>query len=119
MVLGSVLGGLLGERWFTKVSRRALDAEIDLRERMEASSDRLAPVSDGRTEEPDGNGRRARTGNGARPKDADDADVIDVNALSKEELYHLAQEEDVPGRSQMSKEELAAALRKQRALQKH
>ena len=29
MLLGSVFGGLLGERWFTKVSRRALSAEVD------------------------------------------------------------------------------------------
>ena len=120
MLLGSVVGGLLGERWFTKVSRRALDAEVDLRERMEASNDRLAAVGDGRTERPDGNGHRARTGNGARRKAADDVDVIDVNGMSKEELYQLAQEEDIPGRSQMSKDELAAALKKNhRALQKH
>lgn len=48
MLLGSMLGGLLGGRWFTKVSRRALDAEVDLRERIEASDERMAPVGDGR-----------------------------------------------------------------------
>jgi Rho termination factor-like protein len=115
MLLGSVLGGLLGERWFTKVSRRALDAEIDLRERMEASNERLAPVGGA---EGDGNGHRARTGNGAR-KAASEADVIDVDEMNKEELYQLAQEQDIPGRSHMSKDELATALKKQGALQKH
>ncbi|MGH9008372.1 MAG: Rho termination factor N-terminal domain-containing protein [Acidimicrobiia bacterium] len=105
MLLGSVLGGMIGERWFTKVSRRALDAEIDLRERLEAADERLAPIDDGRTKG-EGNGHRART-----DKSTADADVIELDSLSKEELYHLAQEEDIPGRSQMSKEQLAAALR--------
>lgn len=110
MLLGSVLGGLIGERWFTRVSRRALDAEIDLRERLEARDDRLAPTG-ATTDAADGNGHRTRTGNGRR--DAHD-DVIDVDSMSKEELYQLAQEEDIPGRSQMSKDELATALKKQR-----
>ena len=114
MFLGSVLGGMLGERWFTKVSRRALDAEVDLRERMEASNERLAPVGDAPTEgDGDGNGHRVRTGNDARRSE----DAIDVDAMSKEELYELAQERDLPGRSHMTKEELAAAL-KQDPLQK-
>ena len=34
------------------------------------------------------------------------------NALSKEELYHRAQEAKVPGRSSMTKEELTEALQK-------
>ena len=121
MVLGSVVGGLLGERWFTRVSRGALDAEIDIRERLEASSERLAPIEDapiedgGRTK--DGNGHQTRTGSGNRGA----ADVTDFDSMSKEELYHRAQEQEIPGRSQMSKEELAAALKKQerRSLQKH
>ena len=98
MLLGSVFGGLLGERWFTKVSRRALDAEIDLRERMEASNERLAPVDDDAKQRT--NGEEQRT-NG------------DVDGLSREELYHRAQEQDIPGRSHMSKEELKEALQKQ------
>jgi len=97
MLLGSVIGGLLGERWFTKVSRRALSAEVDLRERMEASNEQLAPVDDGTTHRTNGN---ART-NG------------DVDELSKEELYHRAQEQDIPGRSQMTKDELKEALQNQ------
>ena len=118
MLLGSVLGGLLGGRWFTKVSRRALDAEIDLRERLEASNERLAPAGVGRTnvEETratgDGNGHRSRTANGTNEGARDD-DTIDVDAMSKEELYHRAQENDIPGRSHMSKEELADALKQQ------
>jgi hypothetical protein len=98
MLLGSVLGGMLGERWFTRVSRQAIDAEIDIRERMEATNERLAPTEDARHGD----------GNGHKP------DVVELDSLSKEELYHLAQEEDIPGRSQMSKEQLAAALREQR-----
>jgi len=97
MLLGSVLGGLLGERWFTKVSRRALDAEIDLRERMEASNDRLAPVDFG---------AESRTNGDVRTDG-------DVGGLSKDELYHRAQEQDIPGRSNMTKEELKEALQKQ------
>jgi len=108
MVLGSVLGGVLGEHWFTKVSRRALNAEVDLRDRLEASDERLAPIEE-RRPKGDGNGHRARTGNGRR-----DADVVDIDSLSKEELYQRAQEEDIPGRSQMNKDELAAALKKHR-----
>jgi hypothetical protein len=106
MLLGSFLGGMFGERWFTRVSRRALDAEVDLRERLEASDERLAPMEESRAKG-DGNGHRARTSNGRR-----EAEVVELDALSKDELYQLAQEEDIPGRSQMSKDELAAALRK-------
>jgi hypothetical protein len=110
MLLGSVLGGIIGERWFTGVSRRALDAEVDLRDRLEASNERLAPTVDtatrGDAAKGDGNGHRARH---------DDADL---DEMSKEELYQRAQERDIPGRSHMSKEELAAALKKQDALQK-
>jgi hypothetical protein len=103
VLLGSLIGGVMGERWFTKVTRRALDAEVDLRERMEASNERLAPVAAGRRT---GNGNG--NGHGGQTDEADDLDD-----LSKEELYHLAQEEDIPGRSQMTKDELKEALQKQ------
>jgi hypothetical protein len=33
--------------------------------------------------------------------------------MSREELYHRAQEQDIPGRSHMTKEELKEALQKQ------
>ena len=36
----------------------------------------------------------------------------DLEDLTKEELYHRAQDADIPGRSEMSKDELIAALRK-------
>jgi hypothetical protein len=87
MLLGSVLGGLLGERWFTRVSRRALAAEIDVRDRMVA------------------------TNNGHNTRPAAEAD--DMDELTKEELYQRAQEEDIPGRSHMTKNELKDALQKQ------
>jgi DNA end-binding protein Ku len=35
----------------------------------------------------------------------------DLEELTKEELYHRAQAADIPGRSEMSKDELIAALR--------
>jgi hypothetical protein len=101
MLLGSLLGGLLGERWYTKVSRKALDAEIDVRERQAA-----ATAGDGHRASTASNGNGNGNGNGRRR-----ADTLDE--LSKEELYQRAQEEDIPGRSQMSKDELKKALQKQ------
>jgi hypothetical protein len=79
MLAGSVVGGLAGERWYTRVSRRASPAEtgeIDVR----ATETRAAGLDD----------------------------------LTRVELYERAQEEDIPGRSQMSKDELKKALQKQR-----
>jgi hypothetical protein len=98
MLLGSLLGGMLGERWYTRTSRGALAAEVDVRDRMAAVSA--------------GNGHRARNGNGNGTDDTADADGID--GLTKDELYQRAQERDIPGRSQMSKEELKDALQEQR-----
>jgi hypothetical protein len=90
MFAGSILGALSGERWYTRISRRVLVAEaagagevVDVRERQ--------PVTN-RT-----------NGNGAD----------DLEELSRDELYQRAQEEDIPGRSQMNKEELKEALQKQ------
>ena len=101
MLLGSLVGGFLGERWFTKVSRRALEAEVDVRDRMAATNERLAPVVH--------NGQ-ARNGHD---------DGVDLESLTKEELYELAQELDIPGRSNMTKEELAKSVRKaMRALER-
>jgi hypothetical protein len=91
MLLGSVLGGMLGERWFTKVSRRALDAEIDLRDRMAAAN--------------------ARSGDNVRnDNEADSKAQLKVDEMSKEQLYELAQEQAIAGRSHMSKKELKEAL---------
>ena len=103
MFLGSVIGGFLGERWFTRVSRRALAAEVDIRERMVATNERTTPVA---AERRTGNGNGLRRGR--RAKKADQLDE-----LSKEELYQRAQEEEIPGRSQMTKDELKEALQKQ------
>ncbi|MEW6474926.1 MAG: hypothetical protein AB1679_21960 [Actinomycetota bacterium] len=116
MLLGSLVGGILGERWYTKVSRRAVEAEVDIRERMEATSERLAPIDEeARTRQrEDGTPIRQREvgndrGNGGR---ADRG--VDVDSMSKEELYEMAQERDIPGRSHMSKEELLQALKRER-----
>lgn len=136
MVLGSVLGGLLGERWFTTVSRRARDAELDLRERFERPLRRPAPagMTPPETSEVrsggDGDAHRTSAANGAGRDGAqpapstsvsepgDDDFDIDVDTMTKDELYQQAQELDIPGRSQMNKDELAAALKKQHSLSK-
>jgi hypothetical protein len=79
MFLGSVLGAVAGERWYTRISRRVLVAEageIDVREPHSHT-------------------------------------VVVADDLTKDELYHRAQELDIPGRSQMNKEELKEALQKQ------
>jgi hypothetical protein len=94
MLLGSLLGGVLGERWYTKVSRRALTAEVDLRDRRAAMAA--------------GNDQRARTDDDM----TDDVDT-DVEGMTKEELYQRAQDRDISGRSNMSKEELKDALQQQ------
>ena len=96
MLLGSLAGGVLGERWFTKVSRRALEAEVDVRDRMAATNEPLAPVPNG----PATNGHN------------DDVDDVDLDSLTKDELYELAQELDISGRSNMTKEELARSVRR-------
>jgi len=56
-----------------------------------------------------GNGHRARNGNGHD----DTVDSDDIDGLTKDELYQRAQERDIPGRSQMSKDELKEALQEQ------
>jgi len=97
MLLGSLAGGFLGERWFTKVSRRALEAEVDVRDRMAATNERSATV---------------RNGNGRATNGHDDESDVDVDSLTKDELYELAQDLDISGRSTMTKEELARSVRK-------
>jgi hypothetical protein len=100
MFLGSVLGGFLGERWFTKVSRRATAAEIDVRERLSATNEKRR-------------GARSGNGNGNGHGHSRTAKGEDFDELSKDELYQRAQEQDIPGRSQMTKDELKDALQKQ------
>ena len=97
-LLGSLAGGFLGERWFTKVSRRALEAEVDVRDRMAATNERLAPA--------------ATNGDATNGHARNDLDDIDVDGMTKEEIYGLAQELDISGRSQMTKEDLARAVRR-------
>jgi hypothetical protein len=113
MLLGALAGGVIGERWFTKVSRRAIDAELDLRDRLEVDDEHELVSTDDRVakaeQRGDGNGHRARTGS-----TDDEPEVIELDSLNKDELYHLAQEEDIAGRSLMTKEQLADALGKQR-----
>jgi hypothetical protein len=101
MLLGSVLGGWLGERWFTKVSRRAQLAEIDVRERLETANAEAAVTAAPANGNGNGNGRsRTRTTKAA----------AELDQLTKEELYEMAQELDIPGRSHMNKDELKEAL---------
>jgi hypothetical protein len=100
MLLGSVIGGFLGGRWFTKLSRKAQTAEVDVRERLEATN--RPTRSRAATSNGNGNGRAGRSRSTAK--------VADLDELSKEELYELAQEVDITGRSNMSKDELKEAL---------
>ena len=45
-------------------------------------------------------------------RSSDRAEEIDPQSMTKDELMALARKEDVPGRSSMTKAQLAAALRK-------
>jgi hypothetical protein len=103
MFLGSVLGAVAGERWYTRISRRVLVAEAGEIDVREPHSHTVAATN--------GNGN----GNGAGRRSAPERDVDepDIDELTKEELYQRAQERDIPGRSQMNKEELKEALQKQ------
>ena len=78
-----------------------LAAEIDLRERIEATSPGLAP-----SQSADSESVEPRREPGSRP--------VDVDALSKEELYEMAQARDIPGRSQMTKDQLKDAVVQER-----
>ncbi|MFC4060173.1 hemerythrin domain-containing protein [Planomonospora corallina] len=57
-------------------------------------------------------GGRRSSAPGASPGSGRRAGDADMEDLSKEELYRRAQEADLPGRSSMTKEELAEALQK-------
>jgi len=107
MLAGSILGGLAGERWYSRVSHRALLAEagdIDVREPHVHAAN--------------GNGNGSGTGNGNGNGNGhgrrSTTKAADLDDLSKDELYELAQDQDIPGRSQMNKDELKKALQKQR-----
>jgi hypothetical protein len=116
MLLGSVLGGFLGEHWYTKVSRRAQAAEVDVRERLAATNEtrsRATDESETRSRAANGNGNGHGRGNGhgnGHGRRARRVKAEDLDELSKEELYEVAQALDIPGRSQMTKEELKEAL---------
>jgi DNA end-binding protein Ku len=72
------------------------EAPTDLMEALRASIEAA-----GRSRSGSGRGRRSggRSSNG------------NLDAMSKDELYELAKKADIPGRSDMSKDELVEALR--------
>lgn len=78
-----------------------LAAEVDLRDRIEATSN--VTRANGATPP-------APPPQTAAPRNDAISDDVDVDTLSKEELYELAQERDIPGRSQMTKEQLKEAV---------
>ena len=78
-----------------------LAAEIDLRERIEATSPGLAP-----SKSPDPES--------VEPRREPISGPVDVDALSKDELYEMAQDQDIPGRSQMTKDQLKDAVAQER-----
>jgi hypothetical protein len=88
-----------------------LAAEIDLRDRIEGeaiTATAQAAKAHAATPAPMPAERRNERQNG----NGSDLD-IDVDGLTKEELYGMAQELDLPGRSQMTKEDLARAVRRE------
>ena len=76
---------------------RGLSAEIDLRDRIEADAV-SASQAEGTTDS---------------PPDSDSNFDVDIDGLNKEELYGMAQELDIAGRSQMTKEALARSVRRE------
>jgi DNA end-binding protein Ku len=79
---------------------------VDLMSALEASLQRGQQERLADEEGEDGAGR-ADGASGAAPGDLPE----DLEDLSRNELYELAQEHDIPGRSKLSKEELIRALR--------
>lgn len=57
-------------------------------------------------------GGRARAAGWIADRSRGRAEPIDPDSMTKDELMALARQEDVPGRSSMTKAQLAAALRK-------
>jgi hypothetical protein len=105
-----VLGGLLflsyliatfvaGRMAWRRGWLHGLAAEVDLRDRIEATSNVTRANAATST---------APSAQASRKEGA--SDNVDVDTLSKEELYELAQERDIPGRSQMTKEQLRDAV---------
>jgi DNA end-binding protein Ku len=96
------------------VSRRAQAAEVDVRERLAATNEtrsRATNESETRSRATNGHGRANGHGNGnGHSRRARRVKAEDLDELSKEELYEVAQALDIPGRSQMTKEELKEAL---------
>ena len=107
---GLVLGGLMflsyllaafvaGRMAWRRGWLHGLAAEIDLRERIEATSPGLAT---------------SKSAESVETRDEPISRRVDVDALSKEELYEMAQERDIPGRSQMTKDQLRDAVVQER-----
>ena len=100
-LLGAFVAGRMAWRrgWL-----HGLAAEVDLRDRIEAGS---IAASANATPSP-ASPRPAESREGAA------TDSGDIDGLTKDELYELAQERDIPGRSQMTKEQLRDAVVQQR-----
>lgn len=99
MFLGAVVGGELGERWHARLAgaaEPAVDPEPEL-ERIAVLEARLAALQ-GQVE--------------ALAEPPEEVNLVD---LTKEELYHRAQEAGIEGRSQMTKEQLIDALQNRTA----
>jgi hypothetical protein len=97
-LLAAVVAGRMAWRrgWL-----HGLAAEIDLRERIEAEQCAAppAPVE--------------------RDNHAGSDFDVDIDGLTKEELYGMAQELDLAGRSQMTKDDLARAVRRELRVSQH
>jgi hypothetical protein len=93
MLIGSLLGGALGEGWYTKLSRRMGD--VDVRDVHDVRDEHVVPEAPAATE----------------AEAEAEAEGEPLEEMTRDELYQKAQAEDVPGRSHMSKDELIGALK--------
>jgi hypothetical protein len=83
-----------------------LAAEVDLRDRIEANSN----MTRADAAMPSATPQQAPPPQEPASRQDGAAEEVDIDSLSKEELYELAQQRDIPGRSQMTKEQLRDAV---------
>ena len=96
LALSYLLAGLsAGRMAYRRGWLRGLEAEVDLRDRIQAEQPHADPAMS------------------YADSDADSGVDVDIDGLNKEELYGIAQELDIAGRSQMTKEALARSVRRE------
>lgn len=103
MLFGGLLGGAIGDRWHTKLTRSAM--EVDIRERpvQRQPIEEGTPIGQDEAKAGEGSGEVIRSNEAPPTGDA-------LESRTKQDLYHRAQDAEVQGRSQMTKDELIDAL---------